>query len=176
MSDGLRLIAFCEGSAPDDRGRFLDDILRFDDTRLESLHDFIQWLFPLPERSGANPEAPVLDEAAIGEFHSRPELRIALRRSLDRMLAFYGFAWEGERIVKSPSFATRSSDWLSWENHNHLRLSRILRSLSVLGESQAAQALFEALSVIYDEERFAGRNHISQRSFEFWKYAVESLV
>jgi hypothetical protein len=170
--EGRRIIAFYEGRAPDDRARFVDDILRFDDGRLEDVHDFIQWLFPLPERSGANPAAPVLDDAAIEAFRSRPELRAALRRSLDRMLAFYGFAWSGEWIVKSASFPARSG-WLHPGNHNHLRLTRILRSLTVLAEPRAAQALFEALSVIYDEERSSGRDRISQRSFEFWKNAVE---
>lgn len=169
--EGARIVAFYEGSAPDDRGRMLSDILGFDDDRLESVHDFIQWLFPLRERSSANPLAPVLDDAAIAAFHARPELHAALRRSLDRMLAFYGFDWRGERIVKSDSFPG-SSGWLSAENHNHLRLSRILGSLRILGEPQAAQALFEALEATYREERLAGRNRISERTFNFWSRAA----
>jgi opioid growth factor receptor-like protein len=172
-TEGERIVAFYEGSAPDDRGRFLDDVLQFDDAQLETVHDFIQWLFPLPERSGANPSAPILDAAAIGQFHRRPELRAALRRSLGRMLEFYGFECIGAAIAKSASFPG-TSGWLHPANHNHLRLTRILRSLRVLGETQAARALFEALSVIYDEERGSGRNSISQRSFQFWTKAVEA--
>jgi hypothetical protein len=170
---GTRIVAFYEGSAPDDRGRFRDEILQFDDEQLEHVHDFIQWLFPLPERSGANPAAPTLDDGAIDAFRARPELRAALRRSLDRMLAFYGFAWNGDRIVKASTFSERS-DWLSPGDHNHLRLTRILRSLHVLGEPQAAQALFVALSDIYREDRRAGRNSISDRTFHFWRNAVEA--
>jgi hypothetical protein len=172
-SDGARIVAFYEGSATDDRGRSLDHILRFDDDRLEDVHDFIQWLFPLPERSGANPSAPILDQHAIDAFHARPELRVAQRRSLNRMLSFYGFEWNGDAIVRSNSFAERSGNWLDPWNHNHLRLTRILRSLAVLGEAQLARKLFKALSDIYDEERRSGRNRISQRSFEFWKCAVD---
>lgn len=171
-AEGRRLVAFYEGSAPDDRGRFRDEILQFDDERLEAVHSFIQWLFPLPERSGANPSAPILDAVAIDTFRSRPELRTALRRSLDRMLAFYGFGWSGERVIKSASFPERS-DWLQPENHNYLRLTRILRSLSVLGEPRAAQALFNALSEIYNEERQTGRDRISERTFHFWRRAIE---
>jgi hypothetical protein len=172
-AEGRRLVAFYEGSAPDDRGRFRDEILQFDDERLEAVHNFIQWLFPLPERSGANPAAPILDAAAIDAFRARPELHAALRRSLDRMLAFYGFAWSGDCVVKSASFPGRS-DWLAPENHNYLRLTRILRSLSLLGEAGAAQALFTALSEIYNEERRTGRNRISDRVFHFWRRAVET--
>jgi hypothetical protein len=172
-AQGRRIVAFYDGSAPDDRGRFRDEILQFDDGRLEAVHDFIQWLFPLPEPSGANPSAPILDAPAIDAFRTRPELRAALRRSLDRMLAFYGFAWSGERIVKSASFPERH-DWLSPGNHNHLRLTRILRSLNVLGEPRCAQALLNALSEIYHEERRTGRNRISDRTFHFWRGAVEN--
>ncbi|MFY9664784.1 MAG: opioid growth factor receptor-related protein [Candidatus Cybelea sp.] len=169
--EGCRIVAFYEGSAPDDRGRLREEILRFDDERLEDVHDFIQWLFPLPERSGANPAAPILDDSAIDAFHARPELRVALRQSFDRMLSFYGFAWSGDRIVKGASFSERSG-WLSPGNHNHLRLTRILRSLSVLGEAQAAQTLFEALSHIYNDEGCTRRNRITERTFNFWSSAV----
>ncbi|HEY1867695.1 MAG TPA: opioid growth factor receptor-related protein [Candidatus Cybelea sp.] len=172
MDDGRRIVAFYEAGALDDRGRTLNDILRFDDAKLEHVHDFIQWLFPLPERSGANPSAPVLDDAAIDAFRTRPELRAALRRSLDRMLSFYGFEWIGERIVRAPSFAQRSSNWLRPGDHNHLRLTRILRSLYVLGEARAARALFDALADVYDEERRTVRNRISGATFDFWKHAV----
>jgi len=171
--EGRRIVEFYEGTAPDDRGRFRDQILRFDDDRLEDVHDFIQWLFPLPERSAANPSAPILDDAAIDAFARHPQLRAALRQSLDRMLEFYGFGWSGERIVKARCFADRSANWLRPGNHNHLRLTRILRSLQLLGEEGAAQALFDVLQDIYGQERAAGGDRISEGTFRFWKSAIE---
>jgi hypothetical protein len=173
VTEGQRIVAFYEGTATDDRGRSLDDILSFDDARLEAVHDFIQWLFPLPERSGANPPAPTLDQAAIDAFAGRSKLRAALRRSLDRMLAFYGFACSGDRIVKSKTFAVQSTNWLHAGNHNHLRLTRIVRSLTVLGEARLARSFLEVLSDIYENERRSGGDRISQRSFQFWCSAVE---
>jgi Opioid growth factor receptor (OGFr) conserved region len=61
-----------------------------------------------------------------------------------RIVAFYeGSAPDdADRIVKAAAFPERSG-WLSPGNHNHLRLTRILRSLRLLGELRAAQALFE---------------------------------
>jgi opioid growth factor receptor-like protein len=174
VTESQRLVAFYERTGTDGRGRSLEDILRFDDEQLEAVHDFIQWLFPLPERSGANASAPVLDDWAITQFRARSELRLALRRSLDRMLTFYGFQWSGDRITESASFGARSSNWLHAGNHNHLRLTRMLRSLSILGERQAARALFDALERIYADERRPGRCAISPRSFEFWKNAIEA--
>ena len=60
-----------------DRGRYLHDILKWPDKRLESTHDYIQWLFPLPEVSGFNPEAPTLSrpDDDSSDFRSRPELQ-----------------------------------------------------------------------------------------------------
>lgn len=45
-------------SAP--HGHALRDIQAFDHDQLEFTHTYIQWLFPLPEASTINPEAPVL--------------------------------------------------------------------------------------------------------------------
>ena len=89
------------------------------------------------------------------------------------MLSFYGFEWNGERIVRAPSFAQRSSNWLRPGNHNHLRLTRILRSLYILGEARAARVLFSALSDVYEDELRNGRKRIPDGSFRFWKDACE---
>jgi hypothetical protein len=44
------LLAFYRGLAPDNRGRYLREILLWDDVDLEYVHDYIQWLFPTFER------------------------------------------------------------------------------------------------------------------------------
>ena len=41
------VVAFYRLEAPDARGRMLHDIWRWDSARLETVHDYIQWLFPL---------------------------------------------------------------------------------------------------------------------------------
>ncbi|HEY6287985.1 MAG TPA: opioid growth factor receptor-related protein, partial [Nitrospiraceae bacterium] len=63
---------------------------------LERTHDYIQWLFPLPERSSANPDAPLLSLADIRAFGESEELRSNLVRSLVVMLRFYGLEVSGE--------------------------------------------------------------------------------
>jgi hypothetical protein len=73
------IISFYSGKTPDDRGRYLKDIQQWPDHRLESVHDFIQWMFPLREPSGVNPGAPVLDPATIAEFRSNTGLQDNLR-------------------------------------------------------------------------------------------------
>jgi hypothetical protein len=78
------------GTRPDDRGRFLREVHRWPDYKSEQTHDYIQWLFPLAERSGFNPEAPILDTKTIREFRLRLELLRNAQTSFRRMLAFYG--------------------------------------------------------------------------------------
>ena len=166
--EGQRIVDFYAGEAPDDRGRMLEQILAFDDAALEYTHDFIQWLFPLRDRSGANPSAPRLDDGAVAAFEARPQLRAALRRALDRMLAFYGMEWRDGEIVRGPRWRERDQ-WLTPYNHNHLRLTRMLVSLRTLGLRDEAGALYAALRSIAKNE---GRDAISAVTLRYWDDAA----
>jgi len=85
-----RLVDFYRGLGTDIEGRLLEDILAWNDDELEEVHDFIQWLFPLPEPSQYNPDAPLLTKEDIAAFKSDPVLQANLMRSFERILAFLG--------------------------------------------------------------------------------------
>lgn len=153
------LVAFHRGEAPDDRGRRLEEIWRRDDAWLESRHDFIQWLFPLPERSGANPAAPVLTPEDLATFRADPLIRANLERSYRRMVEFYGLAGAGEPVRRH---------WLTPGNHNYLRLSRILRCLTLCGLDEQAGELFRRLEEIYQREGAV----IGETTFGYWRRAA----
>jgi Opioid growth factor receptor (OGFr) conserved region len=165
-----KLTRFFAGGADDD-GRSFEEILGWDDARLEMVHDYIQWIFPLPERSGANPMAPVLDAEAIAAIRGSAEMQGRLRSAFLRMLAFYGFALDGDAVVEGPRFATASRNWLHAGNHNHLRLTRMLRSLRVLGLEREAAALWGAMRALYERET-AERRTITGETFAFWRRAA----
>ncbi len=168
-----RLTRFFAGGADDD-GRTFDEILGWEDARLEMVHDYIQWIFPLPERSGANPWAPVLDRAAIAAIRGSAEMQGRLRAAFLRMLAFYGFGLVRDAVVQGTQFESASRNWLHEGNHNHLRLTRMLRSLLVLGLEREGAALWEALRVLYERESAAGRRTITAETFAFWQRAATS--
>src|SRR5260370_19373303 len=65
-----RLVDFYRGEATDREGRFLRDLWAWGDDDLEAVHDFIQWLFPLPEPSRYNPDAPLLTDENIAPFRA----------------------------------------------------------------------------------------------------------
>jgi len=85
------LIAFYKGKAPDNKGRFLYDIWHYSDVQLESTHNYIQWLFPLPEKSRYNPDAPLLNKKFIDVASKKGEVHNNLITSFELMLRFYGF-------------------------------------------------------------------------------------
>jgi hypothetical protein len=164
------ILTFYSGQRPDHRGRLLTEIQSWDFNQLEDVHDFIQWLFPLPEPSPVNPAAPTLDRATIEEFRRRPDLQAALLASFRMMLAFYGFELASEtppQIRRSANFAVRAANWLNPNNHNHLRITRILRAVRLLGLETHAQAFFQALDAVYKEQP----SRITATSYSFWQRA-----
>jgi hypothetical protein len=166
------LVAFYRGDGRDHRGRSLADIHEFDFYELEFHHDYIQWLFPLPEPSGANASAPLLTDDDIASFTSDPALARALRQSLELMLQFYGLELTASDtrigVRKSGHFDERSQ-WLTRGNHNFLRISRILSSLSLLGLKAYALAFLELLEEIYVEEPVT----IGTTTMGYWRRAVD---
>ena len=172
MSDS-RLIAFYRGEGRDHRGRLLSHIHQYSFEALERHHDYIQWLFPLPEPSGANADAPLLSGDDIAAFAAEASLRDMLLRSFQLMLQFYGFEIRGHgskiEIVRGEDFDDRSRVWLTSGNHNFLRISRILRSLSLVGLGSHARALLTCLEDIYKDEA----RTIGTTTMGYWRRAVE---
>src|ERR1043166_5517907 len=87
-----RLVDFYRGDATDTAGRLLKDVWTWGDDQLEYVHNYIQWLFPLPEPSQFNADAPLLTQADITAFQQDALLRANLQKSFERILAFLGLA------------------------------------------------------------------------------------
>ncbi|KAL8702962.1 MAG: hypothetical protein Q9201_003866 [Fulgogasparrea decipioides] len=160
----------------DSRGRTLSTILSWPDSRLEFCHAYIQNLFPLPESSPFNPSAPIIDKVTFTTFRSSPELRNRLSNSLRKMTLFYGFSWGNEngKVDIAPNnhdtvFKKASKNWLMPFNHNHLRITRIIRSCRVLGLEDDAQAFYAAFLNVAKQRPGV----ISQRSLMYWQRAAE---
>ena len=88
-------------------------------------------------------------------------------------LAFYGLRLvacaDGDmQVTKASSFEVRQQDWLTPGNHNFLRITRILKSVGLLGLCEHRRAFFECLNVIYKENKAV----IGEETFEFWQSAV----
>jgi hypothetical protein len=163
------LLDFYRGEGTDAEGRFLKDIWSWDDNELEAVHHFIQWLFPLPEPSRFNPEAPLLTSDDIAAFNSDRLLQANLQKSFDRILPFLGLTAEEGKVVEGPKFAARAREVWAYPNHNWLRITRILRSLRLLGRESDALALYERLQAFYSSRRFP----IPADTFRYWTEAAK---
>lgn len=140
-----QLLAFYRQEAPDSQGRTLADIWQQSAVWLECTHDYIQWLFPLREASAFSARAPQLTPADIEAFRTESLLRQNLGRSLQLMLNFYGLeatqTEAGQCIQPKAYWDPDLAHWFHVNDHNHLRLTRILRSCALLGLRQEAKAL-----------------------------------
>lgn len=229
----------------DARHRSLEEILDWPDEELERCHNYIQMLFPVPEGSMFNWEAPVINRKVMDAFRSRPELQDQLEKAFERMLRFYGFAVESKMehdgnepvgdkheesegavegqeearvedkdqveggaeqsqeaaqdkatkaasdatdtstpkqdpslepreyaIVRGPNWSRNSRNWAIRFDHNHLRITRILRCLRVLGLQKQCDAFYAALQDVFDDPDI----RINERSMTYWRRAaVRSL-
>lgn len=167
------LVPFYLGEQPDLAGRTIEEIWTWDFEQLECVHDFIQWLFPLTERSAFNSDAPIVTAEIIDAFQGEPRLRQNLVRSLQVMLAFYGLQIEENGaivITRSENYASRRSEWIERFNHNYRRITRILNCLMTFGCEQYARAFYDCLEQIYREER----DQIGSETFRYWTKAVQS--
>ena len=122
-----QIIDFFEGRITHPSGRTFDQILALDDEALERAHDIVQWIFPLPEPSKANPRAPFLSPEDLAEFRANPALRLQVRRAAHTFAGFYAL----------------TDDWKRSRDHNHLRITRIIRCLTLVGEHDYARRLYD---------------------------------
>lgn len=145
------IVRFLLGEGRDAAGRTLGKVLAMDNAQLERRHDYVQWLFPLPEASSALPGAPVLSADDVMQIRSSDIAATNLRAAAARMRDFYA----------------RTRHWLVPADHNHLRITRIIKSLRLLVNDAEADA-FKA--TILDMVRFSGAK-ISAKSMDFWASA-----
>ena len=145
------IVEFLTGAGTDGAGREIFDVIAMADAALEQAHDFIQWLFPLRERSGANPNAPVLTDGDIEVIRESLSAQAALAAATDRLAIFY----------------FRNSHWLTASDHNHLRITRIIKSLRLLRGDELADA-FRTLILARVEE--AG-SPVGRPTLGFWSRA-----
>lgn len=151
------LVSFYLGEGRDKQGRLLTEIWATGDDELMHTHDVVQWLFPLKEPSKFNPTAPVLTDKQITAFHGDPRLRANLLKSFTRFMQVFGLSYVDGEIRQ----AGHKDIWLSL-NHNWLRFTRILKSLTVLGLPDEAMAFF----------RFLEKKIGNVPSMHYWRKAV----
>jgi len=65
-----KIVSFYKNEKVHPYGYQLEEMWAWDDKRIETLHSFIQWMFPLDEPSANNLHAPVLSDEEIAQLGS----------------------------------------------------------------------------------------------------------
>jgi len=145
----------------DHRNRKLFDYWGANDEWLEDTHDYIQWMFPLQEASAFNVHAPLLSEEDRYNCLWNESVYDNFCRSFNVMCGFYGFYITYNNTVKLKR-------WVTPQNHNFLRLTRILKSSMLMGAEPQARFLFRKLNDLYKTHH----EIITSKTVDFWKDAV----
>ncbi|MDD9980914.1 MAG: opioid growth factor receptor-related protein [Gammaproteobacteria bacterium] len=164
-----RALAFLAGVGPDHLGRTLDEIATWDHRRLEQTHDYIQWVFPTMVPSRFNPHAPVLDAADVAAGARDPRVVGNLLRMAVVMGRFYGL--ERTDYCDGPQYDPIDDQhpcWMRADNHNFLRITRILGSLRLFGLVEEAEAWLDAL----EELVRCHSGPVSDETRQFWRDAA----
>ena len=145
------IVSFLEGKSPDHRGRILAMLLQQTDHQAETTHDYIQWLFPLDEPSRSVNGAPVLTELEIDQIRQSSLAQANLAKSARWFLGFL----------------ERNDHWITNYNHNHLRITRVIKSLRLLASDKAAD---EFKNIVFE---YLGDdlNLIDPKARSFWNSA-----
>ncbi|GEN26886.1 hypothetical protein HVA01_05320 [Halovibrio variabilis] len=167
MGNDERLITFYRGEGHDHKGRRLEDIWALPSFWLEHTHDYIQWLFPIPEAGRFNGFAPLLTTDVQAAFEKDALLRQRQQHSLGVMLDFFGLKCEDHTFTAQRDLLIQTHIWLKTGGHNHLRITRMIRSLYLCHQPELAHAFQQAVIDI-------GTQHgiVSETSVQFWRDAI----
>lgn len=162
------LVNFYRGDAANVDGVMFEDVLAYSDAQMENTHTVIQWLFPSPDASAYSTTAPLMDADTAGAFRVSPKIQENLLRAFDFMLAFYGLKRDGREVDQADNFRAKAANWLTPNNHNHLRLTRIMQCMNLCGMREYAVSLYYCLLDIAQTTN----NRITEQTLLYWKTAL----
>lgn len=144
--------AFLHGTGTDNNGRTLDFILAQNNDWLEREHSYIQWVFPLLEESQQVHDAPFLTTDDVVAIKADTVALENQKRALARIIQFFN----------------ETTLWLNEMDHNHLRITRILKSLRLLQSLELAEGTYNLLI----EKAHANGAHILPENIAYWTDAL----
>lgn len=149
---------------------FNDIVKKWDDYKLETKHDFIQWLFP-DETGGVNPKAPNLTNNDIEIFKTNSTIRSNVVSASLRMLLFYGFVLDNKDIVKQIKPLNRRDKGRTiglFSTHNYKRLTRIMKFLNIINMEFVSSVFYLALCRAMRSNRTFLKKVLENKSLKIW--------
>jgi len=107
-----------------------------------------------------------MDDDSVRHFRDCEILRSQQIKSLDVMLDFFGLNRKGTDISPNENLSMERNIWLKRSGHNHLRISRIIRSLFLCSQKELAESFQSAVI-----ELGKTKGIVSDESIVFWRSA-----
>ena len=117
------ILAFLEHRGLDYQHRTLKEVWAFSDDEIERTHDFIQWVFPTTEPSQNVIGSPVLSANELALVRASEKAKESILESSEWFMGFL----------------SRQSNWKQGYDHNHLRITRMASSLSLIESKEIAR-------------------------------------
>ena len=146
-------IAFLSGKGTDHLGRTVNDYLKFTHEEWEACHNHVQWAFPTHIPSKYNPECPVLDLVKMQQMDDD-----TFAKCFENLDALYNSFYKHIILY---------NHWMRTNDHNHLRISRILICLGLFGVVELRNNLFDLLLGLVAENPFM----VTSDTLKFWHEA-----
>lgn len=133
------IINFLEGTGVARDGLTLSQIWAFPDDEIERNHVFIQWMFPTDLLSASNKSGPVLSVTDLGLLQHN----VSIAQNIERSLTWF------------VSFLSRYNHWITNYNHNHLRVSRIIRCTALLHSVELSKWFMDTVIELAEHDKTA---------------------
>jgi len=169
------IVEFYAGQARDSHDRSIHTIFRMRDDQMESVHNYIQWLFPLHEESQCVEGSPVLTFEDVNRLRSNPTAIENMKAAINKFRYFLGLPQmqrvEADYDQPRGNFnESKVNTWCQDGNHNLLRVTRAIRSIRLFGLVDEAEEFYA------DVLRVARARKINRRTLQYWERAARDDV
>jgi hypothetical protein len=141
---------FLLATEPDFKDRMIQDIWNYSDEEIESIHDFIQILFPLNKKSQSVFHGYYLDtDILVQSLKGDEQVKGNILKSSKWFL----------------SFLKRHDCWKRGYNHNQLRITRIIECLRLIVGDEEADGFYQSIKTLSENA------NLNNKTVEFWDNA-----
>ena len=155
----MNYTAYLEGYETDDKGRTIDNILHWSNIRLEISHNYIQRVFPTDESSKHDRIFEPATRDDILSISLNEKAKDNIRKMYLKMLLLWKLDGENYKTIKMYRY------WNQENNHNHLRMTRILKCFRLIEMNDELKDFSNRLIFLLEHNGLK----ISKKTEELWR-------
>ena len=157
---------------------YFNDIMKWDDYKLEKTKHYIDWLFPEKEINN-NITYQKLTNADIHQLKNNVYIRSKVVEATLRMLLFYGFVLDKSNGIKQVKELNRRDRGITvglFSIHNYNRITRILNFLVMIDMEYLSAIFFLALCNALKSNNSLLNKVVANDSLKEWMYTQKYLI